>query len=296
MQYLVFILLYPFLWLLSILPMRVLFMLSDILYIILYYVVGYRKKVVRHNLKLSFPEKSDQEIKIIEKKTFQHFIDVFMETIKSFTISEKELTKRVSLTNPEATDAYFDKNQSVVFVSGHYANWEWVASLVEIKIKHNLSVAFTSQSNKYFNNLIKKTRTKFGVSVVRAQEFYPYILNNLRKNNLQAYGFIADQSPMLSKAKYWSTFMGVEVPIIDGPETIARKLNLPVFYFHTERIKRGVYRCSFILLEDEPKKAAPHEITTKYIHELEKQIKKEPEFYFWTHKRFKHMGKKPEST
>lgn len=274
--------------------MRVLYMLSDILYIILYYVVGYRKKVVRYNLKISFPEKSEQELKIIEKKTFQHFIDVFMETIKSFTISEKELTKRVSLTNPELIDAYYDKKQSVVFVSGHYANWEWVASLVETKIKHNLSVAFTSQSNKYFNNLIKKTRTKFGVSVVRAREFYPYILNNLRNNNLQAYGFIADQSPMLSKAKYWSSFMGVEeIPIIDGPETIAKKLDLPVFYFHTVRIKRGYYRCTFILLEDAPKKAAAHEITTKFILELEKQIRKAPEFYFWTHKRFKHMGKKP---
>lgn len=293
MQFLIFIVLYPFLWLLSILPMSVLFFISDILYFILYYIVGYRKKVVRYNLKLSFPDKSDQELKIIEKKTFQHFTDVFMETIKSFTISEKELTKRVSLTNPEVTDAYFDNKQSVIFVSGHYANWEWVASLVETKIKHNLSVAYKELSNTYFNNLIKRTRTKFGISVVPAKEFYPYILANLKKNNFQAYGFIADQSPVLSQAKYWSHFMGVEVPIINGPETIARKLNLPVFYFHTERIKRGVYRCSFILLEDKPKTAPLHEITNKYILALEKQIRKEPEFYFWTHKRFKHMGKKP---
>lgn len=249
--------------------------------------------MVRYNLKLSFPDKSDQELKIIEKKTFQHFTDVFMETIKSFTISEKELTSRVSLTNPEVVDAYFDNRQSVIFVSGHFANWEWVASLVEIKIKHNLSVAYKELSNRYFNDLIKRTRTKFGISVVPAREFYSYILNNLKKHNFQAYGFIADQSPTLSQAKYWSTFMGVEVPIINGPETIARKLDLPVFYFHTERIKRGVYRCSFILLEDQPKKAALHEITTRYILELEKQIKKEPEFYFWTHKRFKHVGKKP---
>ena len=293
MQFLVFIVLYPFLWLLSILPMSVLFFISDILYFILYYIVGYRKKVVRYNLRLSFPDKSAQELKIIEKKTFQHFTDVFMETIKSFTISEKELTEHVSLTNPEVTDAYFDNKQSVIFVSGHYANWEWVASLVETKIKHNLSVAYKELSNTYFNNLIKRTRTKFGISVVPAKEFYPYILNNLKKNNFQAYGFIADQSPVLSQAKYWSNFMGVEVPIINGPETIARKLNLPVFYFHTERIKRGVYQCSFILLEDKPKTAPLHEITTKYILELEKQIRKEPEFYFWTHKRFKHMGKKP---
>lgn len=293
MQLFLFLLLYPLLWLFSMLPMRVLYFISDIIYFIGYYLIAYRKQVVRQNLELSFPNKSKKELKIIEKRTFQHFIDVFMETIKSFTISEKELKHRVLLTNPELPDAYFNKNQSVVFLSGHYANWEWVSSVVETSIKYNLSVAYKKLSNKYFDKLIKRQRNKFGVTVVQTREFYPYILSNLKNKNFQAYGFIADQSPKLKQIKYWGNFMGVEVPIINGPEIIARKLNLPVFYFQTERVKRGYYQSTFILLEENPKKAELNQITDHYILELEKQIRKNPEYYFWTHKRFKHTDKKP---
>ena len=293
MQLLAYILLYPLLWLFSILPMRVLFMLSDIIYVILYYLIGYRKKVVRENLRLSFPEKSEEELKVIDKKSFQNFVDVFMEMIKSFTITEKELAKRLSITNPELPDAYYDKNKSVIFLSGHYANWEWVSFIVETSLKYNMSVVYKKLANSYFDDLIKRTRNKFGVKFVPARDFYPEILANLKNNKIQAYGFLADQSPKWEKIKYWGTFMGMEVPVVIGPETIARKLDLPVFYFRTERIKRGVYQSTFILLEDQPKEAEPYEITNKYILELEKQIRKHPEFYFWTHKRFKHMGKKP---
>jgi KDO2-lipid IV(A) lauroyltransferase len=293
MQLFIFLLSYPFLWLYSMLPMRVLYVISDIVYFVAYYLIAYRKKVVRQNLELSFPNKTKEELKIIEKKTFQHFIDVIMEAIKSFTISEKELKQRVKLTNPELPNAYFDKNQSVIFLSGHYANWEWVSSAVETSIKYNLSVAYKKFANKYFDKLIKRKRNKFGVTVVPTKEFYPYILNNLKNENYQAYGFIADQSPKLKQIKYWGTFMGLEVPIINGPEIIARKLDLPVFYFHTERVKRGFYQSTFKLLEAHPKKAELNQITDNYIHELEKQIRKNPEYYFWTHKRFKHVDTKP---
>ena len=271
-QLFIFILAYPFFWLFSILPMRVLYVISDIIYFVAYYLIAYRKKVVRQNLKLSFPDKTKEELKIIEKKTFRHFVDVFMETTKSFTISEKELKRRVKLTNPELADAYFDKNQSVILLSGHYANWEWVSSVVETSIKYNLSVAYKKIANKYFDKLIKRKRNKYGVTLVPTKEFYPYILSNLKNENYQAYGFIADQSPKSKQIKYWGTFMGVEVPIINGPEIIARKLDLPVLYFHTERVKRGFYQSTFMLLEENPKKAELNQITNNYILELEKQI------------------------
>lgn len=273
--------------------MRILFMISDVIYVIIYYIIGYRKKIVRHNLKLCFPEKSDKELLDLEKKSYQHFIDVFMELIKSFTITEKEMSKRLSITNPELLDSYFDKNKSVIFLSGHYANWEWVSFIVERSLKYNMSVVYKQLSNPYFDKIIKKTRIKFGVKFVPTKEFYPEILTNLKNNKIQAYGFLADQNPRWEKIKYWGNFMGVEVPIIVGPETIARKLDLPVFYFQTERVKRGVYQSTFILLEEEPKKAPLYQLTNKYMGELEKQIRKAPEFYFWTHRRFRHMGKKP---
>ncbi len=133
-------------------------------------------------------------------------------------------------------------NKSVIFLSGHYANWEWVSFIVERSLKYNMSVVYKQLTNTYFDKIIKKTRIKFGVKFVPTKEFYPEILTNLKNNKVQAYGFLADQNPRWEKIKYWGNFMGIEVPIIVGPETIARKLDLPVFYFRTERIKRGVYQ------------------------------------------------------
>ena len=271
-------------------------MISDVLYVITYYIIGYRKKIVRSNLKLCFPNKSDQELLALEKKSFQHFIDVFMELIKSFTMTEREMSKRLSITNPELLDAYYEQNKSVIFLSGHYANWEWVSFIVERSLNYHMSVVYKQLSNNYFDRIIKKTRIKFGVKFVPSKEFYPEILTNLKNNKIQAYGFLADQNPRWEKIKYWGNFMGAEVPIIVGPETIARKLDLPVFYFQTERVKRGVYQSTFILLEKEPKQVPLYQLTNKYMQELEKQIRKAPEFYFWTHRRFRHMGKNPASS
>jgi len=291
MQLLVYLLTYPVLWLFSNLPMRVLFIFSDIAFFILYYVIGYRKKVVRNNLRMSFPEKTDKELKIIEKKTFRHFTDVFFEMIKSFTISEKEISQRLSITNPELVDKYYDKGQSVIFLSGHYANWEWVSFIVEKSLNYHMSVVYKKLKNEYFDKLMKKPRNKFGVRFVVTRNFYPEILKNKKEGVIQAYGFLSDQSPKLNNAKFWNDFMGIRVPVIIGPETIAKKMNYPVFYFHTEQVKRGVYRSTFLLLEEDPKSAETYSITKKYIKSLEDQIQKQPEFYFWTHKRFKHVGK-----
>lgn len=294
MQLIVYLLTFPLLWLFSMLPMRILFAISDVVYYILYYVVRYRRKVVRQNLRLAFPDKSQEELKKIEKKTFRHFVDVFFEMIKSFTISEKEISRRLSITNPELLDPYYEKGQSVIFLSGHYANWEWVSFIVEKSLNYHMSVVYKKLKNKYFDRLMKKTRNKFGVHFVETKEFYPEILRNKKNGVIQAYGFLADQSPKLKMAKYWDTFMEIEVPVVIGPETIARKMNYPVFYFQTEQVRRGVYRSTFLLLEDEPAESEPYSITKRYLSALEDQIRKQPEFYFWTHKRFKHMGKKSE--
>lgn len=292
MQLIVYIIAYPVLWLFSNLPMRILFVFSDLVYYLLYYVLGYRKKVVRNNLALAFPEKTASERREIEKRSYKHFVDVFFEMIKSFTISEKEIAKRLSITNPELLDPYYEKGQSVIFTSGHYANWEWVSFIVEKSLNYHMSVVYKKLKNKYFDNLMKKTRNKFGVRFVEKRNFYPEILKNKKEGIIQAYGFLSDQSPKLKMAKYWDNFLNVEVPVEVGPETIARKMNYPVFYFQTEQVKRGVYESTFLLLEEEPKQADPNAITRSYLKALEDQIRKQPEFYFWTHKRFKHMRKK----
>ena len=294
MQFIVYILAYPVLWLFSRLPMRVLFAMSDLVYYVVYYLIGYRKKVVRNNLRLSFPNKDPDELKKIEKRTFRHFVDVFFEMIKSFSISEKEIARRLSITNPELLDPYYAKGQSVIFLSGHYANWEWVSFIVEKSLNYHMSVVYKKLKNKYFDRLMKKTRKKFGVQFIETREFYPEILRNKKKGIVQAYGFLSDQSPKKKAIKHWEHFMGIEVPVVIGPETIAKKMNFPVFYFQTEQVKRGVYRSTFILLEDQPADAEPFAITQRYLKALENQIRNRPPFYFWTHKRFKHIGLKPE--
>ena len=293
MQLISFLLTYPFFWLFSKLPLRILYLISDLMFIIAYYVIGYRKKVVRRNLKLSFPNTPEKELRRLEKNSFKHFTDVFVETVKAFSITEKELSKRLTLINTDIVERYYKENKSIVIVSGHYANWEWVPFIVETRLNYHLNVAYKPLANKSLDKKIKDVRKKFGVSLFPSREFYPEILRNLKNDQIGAYGFIADQSPKWTKVKYWGKFMNIDIPIINGPEVIARKLDLPVFYFKTERIKRGVYQCSFVLLEESPKSVKPFEVTDRFIQELEKQIIEAPEFYFWTHKRFKHMGKKP---
>lgn len=293
MQFLSFLIIYPFFWFFSKLPLRILYLISDFLYVLVYYVVGYRKKVVRNNLELSFPDKDKKELRRLERESFKHFTDAFVETVKIFSITEKELSKRLTLHDTELLERYYKENKSIVIVSGHYANWEWVPFIVETRLNYHLNVAYKPLKNKYLDRNIRKIRKQFGVSLFPSREFYPQILKNLKNNQIGAYGFIADQSPKWAKVKYWGNFMDIDIPVINGPEVIARKLDLPVFYFKTERIKRGVYQCNFVLLEEHPKSVKPFEVTDKFIKELEKQIIKAPEFYFWTHKRFKHMGKKP---
>lgn len=296
MQRIAFLLAYPPLWLFSKLPMRFLYMCSDFFFVIIYYLVGYRKKVVRENLRLAFPDYSEAEIRTIEKRTMRHFVDVFVEMIKSFSITEKELSKRLLITNPELLDPYFQRGQSVIFLSGHYANWEWVSFIVEKSLNYRMSVVYKKLKNRYFDALMKKTRNKFGVRFVETKNFYPEILQDRKNGVVRAYGFLADQSPKKVNIKHWDNFMGIRVPVVIGPETIARKLDYPVFYFRTERISRGVYHSTFKLLEEHPKQAVMYELTKSYIAELEDQIRNRPEFYFWTHKRFKHMGLEEETS
>ncbi len=292
MQLLVFILVYPLIWLLSILPMRVLYFISDGIYLLLYYVIGYRKKVVRNNLILAFPEKSNEERLYIEKKSFQHFVDIFVEIIKTFTISEKEISKRFVFKNLEIVNDFYNSNKSLIIMAMHYANWEWVISLsLRDLVSHQGYVAYRKIGNKYFNNKIKASRSKFGGIMIPTSESLDLIQKNDVNNKLSIYGLLSDQSPILSKTHYWSDFMGVHVPIHTGAEMLANKYNYPVLYLHTERVKRGYYESTVEVLAEHPREFKDNEITDIFLQKIEKQIRKKPEYYFWTHNRFKHRNK-----
>lgn len=271
--------------------MRVLYILSDILYVLLYYVIGYRKKVVRKNLQLAFSEKSNQELLGIEKKSFHHFTDIFIEIIKTFTISEKEISKRFVFKNLEIINDLHNKNKSLVIMAMHYANWEWVISMsLSNLVQHQAYVAYKKIKNKYFNKKIKASRSKFNGIMIPTSELLELIQENDINSKLSIYGLLSDQSPKLNKTHYWSDFMGVNVPIHTGAEMLAKKYNYPVLYLHTKRIKRGYYESTVEVLAEYPREFKDYEITDIFLQKTEKQIREKPEYYFWTHKRFKHRN------
>ncbi len=291
MQFVIFILIYPLIWFISILPFRVLYFISDLFYYLLYYIIGYRKKIVVGNLRLVFPEKSDVEIKKITKTFYKHFVDIFIEMIKSFTISEKQISKRYSFTNIEVLHALEEKGKSGILYGAHYANWEWIFNL-NLKIKFNGYAIYKKVKNPYFDKKVRETRGKYNTTLVPTKETFALMAKNKAQDVLSLYGFLGDQSPKKGKIHYWADFLGVkEVPIHTGVELLAKKHDLAVVYFNTRKIKRGYYVSTFQLLTENPNEFKDYELTDLYLREVEKQIKNAPEYYFWTHKRFKNVGK-----
>ncbi|OCB78594.1 lysophospholipid acyltransferase family protein [Flavobacterium crassostreae] len=288
MQFLVFLIAYPLLWLVSILPFPVFYALSDVLYFLMYYVVGYRKKTVKANLALALPNRTDQERLQIEKKFYHHLCDLFLEMTKTMTMSSTEMNKRFVITNPELLKEYEKKGKSIMLLASHYASWEWLITL-------NLNTSFQGVgvykklSNKYFDTLIKDIRSKYNTQLVVTRETIALISSNQKKGILSIYGLASDQSPKNDRISHWDYFMGVEVPVHTGAEMLAKKYDLSVLFAKVEKTKRGHYKATLIPLSDHPKLAADFDITHRFIQEVEKQIYQAPEYYFWTHKRWKHQ-------
>lgn len=291
MQLLVYILVYPFLWLISILPFKLLYFLSDIFYVLLYYIVGYRKKVVLDNLKLALPEKSEQELLSIRKRFYHHLCDMMFEAIKSITISEAEMQKRYVFTNVEEIHKLEKEHRSVILFMGHYASWEWIF-ILQTHVNHKGYAVYKRLSNTYFDALVKRIRAKYNSHLITTRETVPILIKAKRNNELTFNGFVFDQSPKLNKANYWQNFMGVEVPVHVGAETLAKRLDMVTLFLKVKKVKRGYYEATFSDIIRNPKDYKDYEITDLSLKRVEEQIHEAPEFYFWTHKRWKHMGKK----
>ena len=290
MQKIVFYIVYPFIWLLSKVPFFILYAISDFIYFVIFYIIGYRKKIVFNNLQLSFPEKSDKEILEIRRKFYAHFIDVFMEMMKTFTISESELSKRYKFENLTVIDELYKKNKSVILMGSHYGNWEWAAQL-SLFIKHKFVVTYSRVQNKPFENKIKSSRERFGGVMVLKSDTIKVFANDYKNKVLSLYALLSDQSPQLLKTFYWSNFMGVRVPIHTGAEMLAKKYDCAIVFIEVNKIKRGYYIANFELLTETPKNFPDYKITDIFIEKLEQQIREKPEHYFWSHNRFKHRGK-----
>ena len=287
MQFLVFILTFPFLWIISILPFRIFYWLSDCIYVLVYYIVGYRKKTVRENLALALPHLSDKERLEIEKKSYHHLCDMFLEMVKTMTISSEEMNKRFKITNLEVIKEYEKKGKSIMLIASHYASWEWLITLNQ-KISFLGVAVYKKLANKHFDKLVRDIRSKYNTELVPTSKTIPLIAHN-KKNNIQCvYGLASDQSPKADRIFHWESFMGVEVPVHTGPEMLAKKYDMTVVFAKVKKVKRGYYELTIIPLSDNPKSIPDFGITHIYIKEVEKQILEAPEYYFWTHKRWKH--------
>lgn len=292
MNLLIYILVYPLIWFISKLPFRVLYTISDFFYFLIFYVIRYRKKVVLENLKLAFPEKSMEELFKIRKKFYSHFVDIFCEMIKSFTISQKELAKHCVYPNIDLLNDLYEDGKSIVLIGSHYGNWEWLFGLSG-EIKYKSYTAFTRVSNHYFNNKILKSRGRFGFGLEQTSKIISRIDYNVKNNIQSMFGLLSDQSPQFKKAFYWNEFLGVRVPIHTGAEMLAKKYDMSLVYIETTKVRRGYYESNFTILTKNPNEHPDYELTDIFLEKVEQQIRKQPEYYFWTHKRFKHSDKEP---
>lgn len=254
--------------------------------------IGYRKKVVQDNLRLVFPEKSDVEIKDITEKFYHHFCDMMVEGIKSLTISEAAMKKRFTFTNVDLIIDLEKQNRSIVLMCGHYGSWEWIFVL-QTYLSHKGYAVYSRLGNKYFDRLVKRIRAKYNSTLITTKETIPTLVRSKAEGELTINGFVSDQSPMVSKAFHWNEFMGIKVPIHTGAEMLAKRLDMSVVFFRVERLQRGYYQTTFELLALDPNDYPNYEISDIFTKKVEKQIREAPEFYLWTHRRWKHRDKVP---
>lgn len=288
MQFLVFAIIYPMLWLISKLPFRLLYLLSDVIFFLVYYIIGYRKKTVRNNLALALPHLSEQERLIIEKKSFQHLCDMFLEMIKTLSITKEEIEKRFSFAN---FDVYLDlekKGKSIVLLASHYASYEWLISMNHYINFRGVGI-YKKVANPHFDKLVKDIRSKYKAHLVTTKETKVTIQKDHKEGRLCVYGFASDQTPRRSPKNYWSTFMGIETPVHVGAESLAKQFDMNVIFLKVKKVKRGVYEATFeVLAEGNTKSIPDYQITETYLRKVEAQILETPEYYLWTHKRWKH--------
>lgn len=288
MNALIFYLVYPILWLISKLSFKAIYVFSDAVFVLIYHIFGFRKKVVRSNLKLCFPEKSESELKSIEVKFYHHLCDIFLEMIKTLDLKPEDLKERFIITNPEAIKEIDHSGKSAIIMCAHYASYEWITAIKTYDADLKAFGIYKKIKNPYFDNMVKKIRTRFNTDIIDKNEATKTMLRNKVNHIGGYYGMVADQSPKAAKITYWGNFMGQETPMFVGSEIMAKRLDFSVYYFQINKVKRGVYQAELIQLAEKPKSIENFKITDQYFELVEAQIRKAPEFYFWIHKRWKH--------
>ncbi len=284
-----YILIYGWIKIHALLPMRLLYVLSDILYLIIYWVIRYRVPVVRKNLKSSFPDKSEEELKQLEKAFYHHFADYIVETLKLAHISLQELQKRAYVQNPKLIDKLMDNGHPCcLFLMGHYGNWEWYSGSNSRFKEARLYQIYRPLNNKAVDKIFIHLRTKFGSSGIPKNDTGREVVRLVRNKVRSGVVFLADQTPSPSNLHYWTNFLNQDTSVLTGAERLARKLNTPVVFLDVQMVKRGYYTLEIQLIAENPKETPENWITEEYARRLEKSILRKPEGWLWTHKRWKY--------
>jgi len=276
----------PFIYVLSALPFPLLYAISDVLFLVLYYIIGYRKKITTTNLRNAFPEKSDAEIQTIIIKYYRHLCDIILETFKLFSMRRSELTKRCRIINYELYFDILSGQRSIIVALGHQGNWEWLGAATATRGDGPLQVIYKPLSNPYFDGLMKKIRSRFGATPIPDKDVLRQMIAT--KGSLSTTAFISDQTPPPDHA-FWINFLNQDTPVFIGTEKLARRLNYPVLFAAMRKVKRGYYEVEVLRVCDEPAESDPGSITTAHTRLLEEQIIKQPETWLWSHRRWKHQ-------
>ena len=283
-----FYLLFPLIWAFTLLPLRIQYLLSDLLFVLNFLFIGYRKKVVYLNLRNSFPEKSNKDIRSITRKFYRHLFDQMIESIALMHMSPRKILKHNRFKNPEVIEDLYKKNKGVILVSGHYGNWEWIISL-QMLVSYKTLAIYKQLNNKYFDRMYINIRSRYGMTPVPMNRILRELISREQKNELTLTYSLGDQRPLFRHIQYWTRFLNQDTPVDLGTEKIARKKNLAVVFSKMRKIRRGIYETEFIPLFENSRETKEHEITDKYLSILEKTIIDRPELWLWTHKRWKHI-------
>ncbi|NJN26243.1 MAG: lysophospholipid acyltransferase family protein [Cyclobacteriaceae bacterium] len=270
---------------LSLMPLSLLYLLSDFLFFVMFHATSYRKAVVYTNLKNSFPDKSESEILKIQKDFFVHLCDVIVESVKLFSISKDELMRRFKITNTDVLNKYYHQGRSVILVGGHYNNWEIAAMSFNLYTKHQAIGIYTPLNNKFFDRKFGESRTRYGMEIIPKSLVPRSFVGNQSRLTVTVFG--ADQSPTYSKQVHWLTFLNQETAVHSGTERFSVKYNYPVVFFRLNKVKRGYYEGVYEVLHEQPGSTGHGEITALHTRRLEEVIKENPAYWLWSHKRWK---------
>jgi KDO2-lipid IV(A) lauroyltransferase len=283
-----FHLFYAFIWLITWLPLSILYVFSDVTFLVVYYIVGYRKKVVRSNLSNSFPEKTESELRSIERRYYRYFCDIFIETIYQLHCSNEEILRRIEFKNVNSLTDEYAKGKSVIILTAHYGNWEWFTAFsLVLPPESPMYSVYKQLKNEKFDMFMLKLRAKFSGESIEKRDLIRKMVELKREGKMGMYALISDQTPNARSVHYWTIFLNQDTASIVGAEVLARKFDLPVFYAMITRTKRGHYLGEAIPISLEPRLSPEFEITEKFMRILEKQIQDAPEFWLWSHKRWK---------